>query len=37
MTTSAWIMLAVTWSVITFFAARFLLAVLRKSPPDRRG
>lgn len=29
MTTSAWIMLGVTWSVIVFFTAKFLLKVLR--------
>ena len=32
MTPSAWIMLAITWSVIVFFAGRFLLAVLRTPP-----
>lgn len=32
MTPAAWIMLVVTWSVITFFAGRFLLAVLRTPP-----
>ena len=30
MTTSAWVMLILTWTVIVFFSARFLLAVLRK-------
>jgi hypothetical protein len=29
MTTSAWILLGVTWSVIAYFTARFFLAVLR--------
>jgi len=29
MTGSAWIMLAVTWSVVAFFTARFFLRVLR--------
>jgi hypothetical protein len=32
MTTSAWIMLGVTWTVVTFFTARFFLKALR-SPP----
>jgi len=34
MTTSAWIMLAVTWSVIVYFTVTFFLAVLRKPPRD---
>lgn len=34
MTTGAWIMLAVTWTVITFFTVRFFLAVLRTPPRD---
>jgi hypothetical protein len=29
MTSSAWIMLAVTWSVIVFFTAKFFLKILR--------
>lgn len=32
MTPSAWIMLSITWSVIVFFAGRFLLAVIRTPP-----
>jgi hypothetical protein len=35
MTTSAWLMLAVTWSVIAFFTVRFFLAVLKT--PMRPG
>lgn len=30
MTISAWIMMLITWGVITFFTARFFLMVLRK-------
>lgn len=33
MTTGAWIMLAVTWSVIFFFTGRFFVKVLT-IPPD---
>ena len=29
MTTSAWIMLVATWSVVTFFTVRFFVAVMR--------
>jgi hypothetical protein len=29
MTTSAWVMLTVTWSVVAFFTARFFLVILR--------
>jgi hypothetical protein len=32
MTTGAWIMLAVTWSVIVFFTVTFFVAVVRKPP-----
>lgn len=36
MTTAAWAMLAVTWTVIGFFTARFFIAVLRTPVrPDR--
>lgn len=35
MTTSAWMMLAVTWAVIGFFTLKFFLAVLRTPPRDR--
>lgn len=34
MTTAAWIMLGVTWSVIVFFTATFFIAVVRKPPRD---
>lgn len=34
MTTPAWIMLVVTWSVVAFFTVRFFLAVLRTPPRD---
>ena len=30
MTTSAWIMMLSTWTVIIFFTARFFLLVVRK-------
>lgn len=37
MTTAAWVMLAVTWSVVLFFCGRFFLMVLREDPDqDRR-
>lgn len=29
MTTSAWVMLAVTWSVVSFLAGRFFVKILR--------
>jgi hypothetical protein len=29
MTTSAWVMLTATWSVVTYFTVRFFIAVLR--------
>lgn len=32
MTPAAWVMLVATWLVITGFAGRFLLAVLRTPP-----
>ena len=35
MTTNAWIMLAITWSVISFFTGRFFMKVLMTPPrPD---
>jgi hypothetical protein len=34
MTTSAWIMLTVTWSVIVFFTVTLFLAVVRTPPRD---
>jgi len=34
MTTSAWIMLAATWTVVIFFVTRFYRMILRK---PRRG
>jgi hypothetical protein len=34
MTTTAWVMLAVTWGVIAFFAVRFFLKVLRTPPRE---
>jgi hypothetical protein len=34
MTTAAWLMLTITWSVIAFFTLKFFLAVLR-TPPER--
>ena len=35
MTTAAWAMLAVTWSVIVFFTVRFFAKVLRNpAPPE---
>ncbi len=35
MTTAAWAMLAVTWSVIVFFTVRFFAKVLRNpTPPE---
>jgi len=35
MTAGAWALLAGTWSVVIFFAARFLLLVIRRpSSPD---
>ena len=37
MTPAAWIMLIVTWSVIVFFAGRFLLAVMRTPPRSGGG
>lgn len=33
MTTAAWTMLAITWSVIAFFTVRFFLKVVR-TPTD---
>jgi len=32
MTVGAWVTLAITWSVIIGFSAKFLIAVLRKPP-----
>ena len=32
MTTSAWVMLGITWAVIGFFTAKFFLKVLRDKP-----
>ena len=37
MTPSAWIMLAVTWSVIALFTVGFFVAVLKKPPIDGGG
>lgn len=37
MTTSAWIMLAVTWSVIALFTVSLFVRVLRKPPLDDTG
>lgn len=34
MTVAAWIMLAVTWSVIAVFTVRFFVAVVRTPPRD---
>lgn len=35
MTTAAWVMLAITWSVIAFFTGRFFVKVLMTPPrPD---
>ena len=35
MTSAAWAMLVVTWSVIVFFTVRFFLKVLRNpTPPE---
>jgi hypothetical protein len=36
MTRAAWIMLAITWSVIAFFTGRFFLKVLRTPPFPHR-
>jgi hypothetical protein len=36
MTTSAWIMLVATWSVVAFFTVKFFLGVLR-TPPRKDG
>lgn len=37
MTTAAWVMLGATWSVIAFFAGKFLLAVIRTPPREATG
>jgi hypothetical protein len=34
MTVSAWIMLAITWSVISFFTVGFFVAVVRTPPRE---
>lgn len=34
MTGSAWLMLIITWTVVTFFTVKFFLAVLRTPPRD---
>jgi len=35
MTTSAWIMLGITWAIVLFFAGRFFWMVLKTPPrPD---
>ena len=36
MTASAWMMLAVTWTVIGYFTLKFFFAVLRTPPGDDR-
>ena len=33
MTVAAWVMLGVTWTIITWFTVRFFLRVLRASAP----
>ncbi|HPA52983.1 MAG TPA: hypothetical protein PLP50_15430 [Thermoanaerobaculia bacterium] len=37
MTSAAWAMLVVTWSVILYFAIRFFLKVLRNPTPPEPG
>lgn len=38
MTTAAWVMMLGTWSVVIFFASRFLLLAMRvKQPPEDAG
>ena len=34
MTATAWVMLLATWTVVTFFTARFFLKVLRTPPRE---
>lgn len=34
MTTAAWIMLVATWAVVTFFALRFFIRILRTPKRD---
>jgi len=34
MTTNAWIMLGVTWTVVVFFTARFFMKILKTPPRD---
>jgi hypothetical protein len=36
MTSSAWLMLGITWAVIAFFTVRFFIKVLR-TPPRPAG
>jgi hypothetical protein len=37
MTGAAWVMLIVTWSVITFFTAKFFIKVVRTPPRQEDG
>jgi len=35
MTTAAWIMMVLTWSIITYFSTSLLIRVLRSPPTEK--